>query len=47
MSNYKQFRAARKYGYRSGLEIKVSDYLKELKVDFGYENLKIEWTDLA
>jgi len=47
VSNYKQFRAARKYGYRSGLEIKVSDYLKELKVDFGYESIKIEWEDLA
>ena len=44
---YKQFRAARKYGYRSGLEIKISDYLKELKIDFGYECIKIEWEDLA
>jgi len=47
VNNYKQFRAARKYGYRSGLEIKVSDYLKELKIDFGYESIKIEWEDLA
>ena len=45
--NFKQFRAARKYGYRSGLEVKLSDYLKELKVDFGYECIKIEWEDLA
>ena len=47
MSPYKQFRAARKYGYRSGLEIKISDYLKELKVKFVYEGIKIEWEDLA
>ena len=45
--NFKQFKAARKYGYRSGLEVKISDYLKELKVDFGYECVKIEWEDLA
>ena len=45
--NFKQFRAARKYGYRSGLEVKLSDYLKELKIDFGYECIKIEWEDLA
>ena len=47
MSPYKQFRAARKYGYRSGLEIKISDYLKELNVKFVYEGIKIEWEDLA
>lgn len=47
MHNAKQYRAARKYGYRSGLELKVSDYLKEHNVDFGYECLKIEWEDLA
>ena len=47
MANAKQFRAARKYGYRSGLELKVSDYLKELKIDFLYEQVKIEWEDLA
>jgi|TARA_R100000479_G_scaffold109521_1_gene55042 hypothetical protein len=47
VSPYKQFRAARKYGYRSGLEIKISDYLKELKVKFVYEGIKIEWEDLA
>jgi hypothetical protein len=43
----KQFKAARKYGYRSGLEVKLSDYLKERDVDFGYESVKIEWEDLA
>ena len=47
LANAKQFRAARKYGYRSGLELKVSDYLKELNVDFLYEKVKIEWEDLA
>ena len=36
LPNAKQFRAARKYGYRSGLELKVSDYLKELNVDLAY-----------
>ena len=30
LRNVKQFQAALKYGYRSGLEIKVSDHLKEL-----------------
>ena len=47
MPNAKQFRAARKYGYRSGLELKVSEYLKELKIKFLYEDIKIEWEDLA
>ena len=47
MPNAKQFRAARKYGYRSGLELKVSEYLKELKIKFLYEGVKIEWEDLA
>lgn len=42
----KQFRAALKHGYRSGLEIKVKDYLKEMKVKFKYEAIKIEWEDL-
>ena len=42
----KQFKAALKYGYRSGLEIKVKDYLKEKKVKFKYEAIKIEWEDL-
>ena len=47
MPNAKQFRAARKYGYRSGLEHKLSLYLDELKVKYDYENMKIEWEDLA
>tara|TARA_R110001606_G_scaffold365117_1_gene519853 strand:- start:169 stop:630 length:462 start_codon:yes stop_codon:yes gene_type:complete len=45
--NRKQFQAAHKYGYRSGLEVKISDYLKEHNMDFGYECVKIEWEDLA
>ena len=47
MPNYKAFRAARKYGYRSGLEHKLSIYLDELKIAYDYEKLKIEWEDLA
>jgi len=45
--NGNRFKAARKYGYRSGLEVKLSDYLKERDIDFGYESVKIEWEDLA
>ena len=47
VNRFSQFATARKYGYRSGLELKVSDYLKELKIDFLYEQVKIEWEDLA
>ena len=47
MPNAKQFKAARKYGYRSGLELKVAEYLKELAIKYGYECVKIEWEDLA
>lgn len=47
MSPYKQFRVARKYGYRSGLELKISEYLQGLKIKFVYEGIKIEWEDLA
>ena len=45
--NFKQFKAARKYGYRSGLELKIAETLKELKVKYDYEYIKIEWEDLA
>ena len=45
--SYSQFRQARKYGYRSGLEISVSKLLKDLNVKFEYETIKIEWEDLA
>ena len=47
MPNHAAFRAARKYGYRSGLEHKLSVYLDELKVKYDYEKVKIEWEDLA
>ena len=43
----KQFIAARKYGYRSGLELKIAAYLKQLKCKYKYEALKIEWEDLT
>ena len=36
-----------KHGYRSGLEHKISIYLDEHKVKYNYENIKIEWEDLA
>ncbi len=44
---HKQRRAAIKHGYRSGLEHALSLYLDNLKVSYGYENMKIEWEDLA
>ena len=44
--NGKQFKAALKYGYRSGLEIKVKEHLKENGVPVKYEAIKIEWEDL-
>jgi len=40
-------RNALKYGYRSGLEHTVSIYLKERNYQFMYEEIKIEWEDLA
>lgn len=43
----KQSRAARKKGYRSGLELNTSKFLDELKYKYKYEGLKIEWEDLA
>ena len=36
-----------RHGYRSGLEHKLSIYLDEHKVKYDYENIKIEWEDLA
>ena len=44
---HKARRMAIKYGYRSGLEHKLSLYLDEHKVKYDYENIKIEWEDLA
>ena len=43
----KQFKAARKYGYRSGLEQKLALYLTQLRDKYSYESIKIEWEDLA
>lgn len=43
----RRFATARKYGYRSGLEVKISQSLKLLSVKYIYEGLKIEWEDLA
>ena len=34
-------------GYRSGLENKVNEQLKNIGIVFTYETLKIEWEDLA
>ena len=36
-SNNKQRQAAYKYGYRSGLELKVADQIKEAKYPVNYE----------
>ena len=44
---HKARRMAIKYGYRSGLEHQISLYLDEHKVKYDYENIKIEWEDLA
>ena len=43
----KQFIAARKYGYRSGLELKTAKYLDDLHIKYIYEKVKIEWEDLT
>ena len=42
----KQFSAAMKHGYRSGLEVRTKDYLNEHNMPFKYEEVKIEWEDL-
>ena len=47
MSAYSAIQVARKNGYRSGLEDTVATYLRENKVKFLYEKVKIEWEDLA
>ena len=43
----RQFIAARKHGYRSGLELKVSQYLDNYRIKYKYEAIKIEWEYLA
>jgi len=47
MTAYSAKYAARKNGYRSGLEDKVATYLVKNNVNFLYEKVKIEWEDLA
>ena len=44
---HKARRMAIRHGYRSGLEHKLSIYLDKNKVKYGYEDIKIEWEDLA
>ena len=47
MYTAKHYKVARRLGFRSGLEVEISDYLKKLSVPFIYEGIKIEWEDLA
>ena len=47
VSPHKIRRDAIKHGYRSGLEHKLSIYLDELKHNYLYEEIKIEWEDLS
>ena len=47
MSPHKVRREAIKYGYRSGLEHKISMALDTIKYKYEYESIKIEWEDLA
>jgi hypothetical protein len=42
----KAYAAAKRKGYRSGLEVKIKDQLKGLNRKFEYETIKIEWEDL-
>ena len=44
---YSAARSALKYGYRSGLEHKLSIYLNDLNYKYDYESIKIEWEDLS
>ena len=45
--NRKQFSAARKKGYRSGLEVRVAQSLDIIGQKYRYEKVKIEWEDLS
>ena len=47
MATHKIRREAIKYGYRSGLEHKISMSLDEIKYNYEYESIKIEWEDLT
>ena len=40
------YAAARKKGYRSGLEVKLQEYFKEKGIEAKYESLKINWEDI-
>lgn len=41
-----RYRKARALGYRSGLEVKIANLLKEAAIPHRYEKVKIEWEDL-
>ena len=45
--NKGRYRIARKYGYRSGLEVDQIQKLKSLGIDFGYESEKIHFVQPA
>jgi len=45
--SYSASQVAHRNGYRSGLENQVAKYLKDNKIKFLYEKVKIEWEDLA
>ena len=47
MYTSKAYRAARKHGYRSGLEKVICDKLTEDNIVYAYEETKVEWEDLA
>lgn len=47
MYSSKAYRAARKLGFRSGLEKTICEKLTNDNVEFAYEKTKIEWEDLA
>lgn len=47
MYSSKAYRAARKLGFRSGLEKTICEKLTNDSVEFSYEKTKIEWEDLA
>jgi len=47
MALHKITKEALKYGYRSGLEYKLSMHLDTLNYDYDYESIKIEWEDLT
>ncbi len=46
MYTNKAYASARKKGYRSGLEVKLQEYFKEIGIDAKYESFKIDWEDV-